>query len=368
MKRPYRVIVWGPGIVGTAVLREILKKPELELVGVLAFNPDKNGKDVGEYLGMAPIGMHITTDQEQIMKTPADVVLYSPNMSAKVDLDSEATNIVCRFLESGKNVVTSAAWWYPEVHSKELKQKLENACKKGGTCLHGTGVNPGWLVERVMPTLAGVSTRISHIKIQEISNNRTIESADMMRGIGYGQELSETPWIHNVGDRGYTEAIAQACAVLGVKMERIESEKKYFVAREDIDLIPMKVRKGTKAGINYFYHAIVDGKPFITLEELWYVDTRDLPKGAPDWSDYYTITIEGEPVSVKCNFQLMASVEKNLAFREGDRTLPAYYATATPMIQAIPIVCGAKPGIVYAHTFANFVPDLRDFKSPLIVR
>ena len=83
---------------------------------------------------------------------------------------------------------------------------------------------------------------------------------------------------------------------------------------------------------------------------------------------YYDIKIEGEPVSVKGQFQLMASVEENLERRPGDNTLPAYYATAIPVLQAIPIVCGAKPGIVYANSFANYTPDLRALRSPLIER
>lgn len=367
MRPPYRVIVWGPGIVGNAVLREVIRKPELELAGVLAYSAEKDGLDVGEYLGQSAVGVRITCDQDSIIDLDADVVIFCPNMSTEVDLDSEATNTVCHLLESGKSVVTPIGWWYPPYQSEALSEKLEAACQKGGSCLHSTGVNPGWLYERIITTLTGASTTIKHIHVQELSDNSHIESADMMTGLGYGQALSNTPWIENVGDRGYHETLALTCHILGVKLDHIESEKKYFVAREDIDLIPMKVPRGTRAGVNFLYHAIVDGRKFITLEEIWYVDERDLPEGLQR-GDYYNIKIEGEPVSVKGQFQLMASVEENLERREGDNTLPAYYATAIPLIQAIPIVCGATPGIVYANAFAHYTPDLRNFKSPLLVR
>lgn len=365
MKPAYRCIVWGPGTVGSAALREIIRKPELELVGVLAYNPEKNGKDAGEYLGMAPVGVKITTDQEKIIRTDADVVVFTPNMSTKVDLDSEATNIVCRILESGKNVVTSIGWWYPPFTSQALADKLENACKKGGTCMHASGVNPGWLYERIIATLTGASTSIKYIKVQECSDTSQTQSADMCYGLGYGQNLSEKPWVENVGDRGYSETLALTCHILGEKLERIESEKKYFVAREDIQMKPLTIKKGTRSGVNLLYHAIVKGRRFITLEEIWYNDPRDLPEGLMP-GDAYNITIEGEPVSVKGRFELLASAEKNLHFLEGDRTSSAYYATAVPLIQTIPIVCGAKPGIVYANNFANYCSDLREFKSPLI--
>ncbi|BFM08234.1 NAD(P)H-dependent amine dehydrogenase family protein [Halioxenophilus aromaticivorans] len=367
MRAPYKVIVWGPGIVGKACMKEVLKKPELELVGVLAYSADKNELDVGTFLGMNPVGLAMTTDQEAMIALEADVVIFSVNMSAELELNSDATNIACRLLESGKSLVTSAGWWYPAYHDQALHDKLEAACKKGGSCLHGTGVNPGWLYERIIGTLTGASTVIKHIHVQELSDNSHIESADMMRGLGYNSEMSTTPWIENVGDRGYCETLALTCKVMGVKLDRIDSEKKYFVAREDLKLIPFTVQKGRRNGVNFLYHAIVEGKKFITLEEIWYVDERDLPAGLHR-GDYYNIKIEGEPVSLRGQFQLMASVEENLERRPGDHTLPAYYATAIPLIQAIPIVCGAEPGIVLPFNFANYVPDLRKFNSPLMVR
>jgi 2,4-diaminopentanoate dehydrogenase len=364
-KRPYRVIVWGPGIVGSAVIREILKKPELELVGVLAYNPEKDGKDVGDMLGISPLGVRMTTDQEAVLALAADVVLYTPFMSAKVEIDSEATNIACRLLESGKHVITSIGWWYPAFHSKALEEKLAAACRKGKSCLHSTGINPGLLNERLVLALTGASTSISSILVQEVSNNSTIESADMLRGIGYGLPLTETPYIEGAGDRAYAETLALTCALLGLKVDRVESEKRYFTARKDHALKAFTVPKGSRAGINFLFHAIVDGKRFMTLEELWYIDPLDLHPGMPE-GDYYSIVVEGEPVSVKCQFELMASAVQNIRFREGDPTMPGYYATAVPMIQAIPVVCSAPPGIVYPRTFGHYYPDLRNFNGPLV--
>ena len=367
MKPAYRIIVWGPGTVGNVLLREIVKQPGLELVGVRAYNPEKNGKDVGEYLGMAPTGVRMTTDQEKIINMDADCVLFCPNGSTRMGVNAEATNLVCRMLESGKNVITSANWWYPSYHSQALADKLQKACEKGGASLHGTGVNPGWLYERIVTTLTGASTSIEYIKVQEVIDLRSVESADMMTGLGFGSPMNERPRIENAGDYGYSESLALTCAILGVEVERMETEKKYFIARKDIGLIPMTVKKGTRAGCDFLYHAIVNGRRFLTLEEIWYIDDDDLEEGLLP-GDYYTIIIEGAPVSVRGKFELLASAEKNLRFRDGDRTTPAWYATAISMFQTIPVVCGAKPGIVYPNAFANFVPDLRDFKSPLIIR
>jgi len=37
-RSPYRVAVWGPGKMGRAAIREIIRLPETELVAVLGYN------------------------------------------------------------------------------------------------------------------------------------------------------------------------------------------------------------------------------------------------------------------------------------------------------------------------------------------
>ena len=39
MREPYKVILVGTGGIGEAVLKELIRRPEFELVGVLAFKP-----------------------------------------------------------------------------------------------------------------------------------------------------------------------------------------------------------------------------------------------------------------------------------------------------------------------------------------
>ena len=76
MRKPYRVIVWGPGAVGLACIRELLSRPEFELVGVLAYSPGKSGIDVGELINHKPVGVKVTTDKEAIVAMDADAVVW----------------------------------------------------------------------------------------------------------------------------------------------------------------------------------------------------------------------------------------------------------------------------------------------------
>ncbi len=58
MRDPYKVIVAGTGAIGTAVLRELLRRPEFELVGVMGFSKRKEGLDVGEVIGQGAFRHH----------------------------------------------------------------------------------------------------------------------------------------------------------------------------------------------------------------------------------------------------------------------------------------------------------------------
>ena len=143
---PYKIIVWAPGYLGSAVLKEVLKRPEFELVGVLAYSESKNGMDVGEMLGIGTVGVKMTTDQQEIFDMDADCVIHcGTNMMD----DSPRNEEVVRLLQSGKNVVASPNYHYPKLRGPAFVKMLDDACLAGGTSLYGTGINPGWLCERM---------------------------------------------------------------------------------------------------------------------------------------------------------------------------------------------------------------------------
>lgn len=362
-RAPYKVIVWGPGLVGNGCIREVLDKPELELVGVLCYSPEKDGKDVGEILGIPPTGVRMTTDKKAIIDMDADVVLHAPRTVSGVGIDDEGTSEVCRLLESGKHVISSIAYYYPAQFGQTLVDKLENACQQGGACLHSTGVNPGVLLERIVVGFTVNCTRINHILVREACDVADLGSADMMRRIGFGltpeegkEQIDDQAWLC-----AYSEAINHALAIMGVTAERIDVERDDYLAEKDYDLPACTVRKGTIGAYNRRFVAVVDGRPFLTLEEIWYVDNELCPIPVTS-EDYYEIMIDGEPTSVSCRYDVVAELDGLKRFKGDDRTLPAYWATIAPMIQAIPLVDQAEPGIVYPATLTNYTKDLRDFK------
>ena len=74
----YRVVQWATGDVGRRAMREVIRHPALELVGVLVYDTAKAGIDAGEICGEARTGIVATTDRNSIFGLKADCVLYMP--------------------------------------------------------------------------------------------------------------------------------------------------------------------------------------------------------------------------------------------------------------------------------------------------
>src|SRR3954471_12077152 len=94
----YRVVQWATGNIGTKALREVIRHPALELVGVLVYDPAKSGLDAGELCGEPATGVLATNDRNEIVALNADCVLY---MARVLDIED-----VIPLLESGTNIVT----------------------------------------------------------------------------------------------------------------------------------------------------------------------------------------------------------------------------------------------------------------------
>jgi len=359
-QQPYKIIAWGPGYLGSGVIKELLKRPEFELVGVLAYSESKNGMDIGEMLGMDPIGVKITTNQDEIMAMEADCVIHTGTNL----LDPSPRHVeVTRLLESGKNVVCAPYYHYPPYKGQAFVDRLNAACQKGGSSLYGTGIHPGVLCERLAILLTSFTNQIDYIRAQEYFNLTNVDSRLMLKACTMGMTLERANSIidkieQGAGDPYYFPAVAQACHILGHDVDRIDVESTFTTAKEDLYLAAsgVTIKKGEIVLWKHTYTGIVNDKPFFYVDEHFYVGDN-CPVETK--GDHYRIIVEGKPASVSMQMDIMASVEENLHQRVGDPTTAGYYATAVTLLQAVPIACSAKPGIVYPDNFAHYCSDYR---------
>src|SRR5690348_15434004 len=132
--RPYRVVQWTTGNVGRRCVLATIANPQLELVGCYAWSPDKVGRDVGELVEIARIGVTATNDKAALLAMQPDCVIYTPKWP---DVDELAS-----ILEAGVNVVATAGFITGHALGPG-RQRLIEAAQRGGSSIFGSGMNPG---------------------------------------------------------------------------------------------------------------------------------------------------------------------------------------------------------------------------------
>ena len=335
---PYRVIQWSTGNVGRFALRAILGHPELELVG-LWVSGAKAGKDAGEICGLPPAGVRATSDADVLLALDADCVCYT----ATADLRPfEAIEDVCRILASGKNVVSSSI--VPLVHPKsffaETREKLEAACREGRSSFWTSGIDPGFANDLLPLVLSGLCEKWEQIRCQEIINYATYDQPQVLfETMGFGKPMDHTSLLLAPGSITFAwgGTIRLLAEGLGVGLEEIRESHERRPAVKPIAIGEHVVGPGTMAALRFELEGIVGGRPAIVVEHVTRLDD-DL---APEWPQGrgYRVIITGVP-SLCCNL--------DFADETGDLAMGGVLLTATRLVNAIPAVCAAPPGLLSA--------------------
>ena len=363
-----KVIVWAPGAMGQAAIRELQRIPELELAGVLAYSEDKNGKDVSELIGGDPTGITITTDKEAIFAMPADCVIHTAAPLPDITMYDDD---VVRLLESGKNVISISSYHFSHLYGPERVAKLEAACRKGKSTLHGTGIHPSFVFERVGLTATGLSNRIEHVRIREIVSMQEVQSQQLLMAFGFGLDpnkdvFADDGMVSMLLSHYYKESLNFfAYKVFGKLLDRVEKQSSQGVAEEDIPMRAMTISTGKVARTEVTYTGYIDDKPRVTMQEQWYAAPKYCPVPGMEQPHYWDVEVEGEPVSLRLRMETFVSVKNNTQHYENDPTMVPYYASVTPAIQSIARVCEAEPGLLYQDVFAHSRPDLSVVGTPI---
>lgn len=335
-----RVIQWGTGNVGAFSLRCILDHPELELAGVCVHGAAKNGADAGDLCGRPPTGVQATTDVDAILALDADCVCYT----ATADLRPfEAIDDLCRILAAGRNVVSSSVvpLVHPDSFFAEFRDRLADACARGGSSFLTSGIDPGFANDLLPLTLSGLCGHWNEIRILEIINYATYAQPQVLfETMGFGAPLDHTPLLLTPGTLefawgGTIHLLAQG---LGVALDRVEAAYEKRPAEKPLHVAGRSVEPGTMAALRFEVRGIVAGRPALVVEHVTRLDDALAPEW-PAGNGSYRVEIKGFP-NMSCEFEFEDE--------HGDHAVGGVILTATKLVNAIPAVCAAAPGLLTA--------------------
>ena len=333
---PYRVVQWTTGNVGKSSVAAIARNPHLELIGCYAWSDDKVGRDVGELAGIETLGVTASNDVDELLARKPDVVVYNPMW---IDVDE-----LVRILEAGVNVVASASFITGH-NLGDGRNRLADACRRGGATLFGSGVSPGFA--ELLAIVAGTACdRIDKVTIAESADTTLYDSPDTERPVGFGTAIDD-PGLAPMAARGtavFAEAVQLVADALGIELDEITCVSEYAQTTEDLAMASWTIPAGHVAGVYASWQGIAGGRTVIDINVRW-------KKGQtlePDWKldgDGWKITIDGRPtVNMQVGFLPPPDMIENAKTLE-DFFVLGHIMTAMPPIHAIPAVVAAAPGI-----------------------
>lgn len=332
-EKTYRVIQWATGVVGSAALKYFIENPVIELVGVLVTNPDKVGKDASDLVGLPKTGVLATNDEEAIVAMDADCVLFAPSMM------TPPIDMVCRLLESGKNVVSPAGPFLPNKFIPEEAARVEAACRKGNSSFHGCGIHPGYSGDILPITLLRLMNRVDCVEVSEVIDkvrNPMIYTEIM----GFGSDCDEllaNPRRSPETYKFFYSSMAMIAEALGVEIEKVTVKFEVAKALKDISHEFGLVKAGTCGGQHYEWTAWSGGAPIIVYHFYWQLG-QDIDPVWETGEAMYRVRIHGDP-PLECHL---------MGQQEADGRHPFLGLPWTGLVgcTVVPQVCDAPAGVV----------------------
>jgi len=318
VKKKIRVVQFGVGPIGASIARLMRQKSLLEIVGAVDKDPFKAGRDLGEVSGDRPWGLPIFPEISAVLEKSADVVVHTTS-SYLVDVMDELLACIC----GGCCVVsTCEELSYPFHKHPQLSARLDATAREEGVALVGTGVNPGFVMDKLVLTLSAAAQRVDWARATRIVD-ASKRRLPLQKKIGAGMhsdEFREQVAAGKIKHHGLPESIAMAADGLGFALDDISETIEPILAEERVKTEFLEVSPGQVAGVHQIARGTSAGQEKIFMELQMYV-------GAKQPSD--TIELRGEP-----NLSMIIP-----GGTHGD------LATAAIAVNAIPAILQAPAGL-----------------------
>jgi len=310
-----RVAVIGLGAIGREVMKALDGLTSVQVVA--AADPAFVGRDAGEVSGLRPSGIAVVASAAEALKPgAADVALV-----LTVSGSAEMLPIVDAAAAARINVISSCEdLAYADWATPDIARKIDALAVAGGITVLGTGVNPGFVMDRLPLQIAGACVRVNGIRVE-----RVVDAAKRRGPLRakVGADLTPAEFAAGVaakrlGHRGLPES----CALLGVGLrlpfDEVVSTIEPVIATAESPRAGITL--GRVAGLRQSAVGLRAGREIARLD-------LEMSVAAPDPHD--RIRIDGDP---PLDVLIVGGTH-------GDR------GTVGTIINAIPAVVAGAPGL-----------------------
>ncbi|HET6437643.1 MAG TPA: dihydrodipicolinate reductase [Anaeromyxobacter sp.] len=261
------VVVMGLGDVGRAIARAALARPDIRFLGAVDPRPDLAGRPLAEVLGAPAPGLLVASGPLDLYREGRGGVVLHATGSRFLDILPQLEQAV----RAGMSVVSTCeelAW--PWLRSEEAADGLDRLAEERNVAVLGTGVNPGFTLDRLPVFLGQVTSAARHVRGLRVVD-ASLRRPALRRKIGAGlseEAFQEAADRGEVGHVGLAESAALVASALGLGLEEVEEELVPLVAQEDSPRAgsAAEVRRGQVAGVQQTARVFAEDREVVRLE------------------------------------------------------------------------------------------------------
>jgi len=314
-----KVLQVGLGPIGTAVVRQLISRTGLSVVGAIDIDPEKVGRDLGDICGASRLGIKVSNDLVgTIGAGRPDIAVMCTSSSLKRALPQFEVVLGHKL----PIVSTTEELAYPAASHVIETNRLDQLARAAGVAVLGTGVNPGFAMDALPIALTGVCETLESIRVDRIQDAR-IRRLPFQKKIGAGltlEEFSQRAGDGSVRHVGLAESIAMIADSFGWRLDKVTDEIQPKLADVAVSSEYLTVEPGLVSGIVQEGRGYRNGEVLITLHMEAYL-------GAPE--SYDAVHIFGNPPLI---MRIAGGIHGDIA-------------TASIVVNSIPRVCQATPGL-----------------------
>jgi 4-hydroxy-tetrahydrodipicolinate reductase len=317
------VVVAGLGVVGQAIARSVLETPELRLVGAIDPARGLAGRRLEGILNAHCPGVAVAAEPSLAFAAARGGVLLQATGSTLEKVRSQIEQAV----QAGLSVAsTCEELAYPWLRHEAEAEALDRLCEKSDVAVLGTGVNPGFALDRLPAFLSQVSGPVRHIEASRVVDAAS-RRANLRRKIGAG--LTEEQFQRSVdrgeaGHVGLAESAALAALGCGLDVDEVDEEiEPVFAPRTQGG-----VKEGEVAGVHQRARGYAGGREVVRLDLV-------IAVGAEHPRD--EVRLDADP-------PLRLTIPGGLAGEEATAWAVVRAATALPMLRGLITVLDLPSG------------------------
>jgi hypothetical protein len=321
-------------------LRTVVANPQLELAGAVVSSAGKLGRDAGELCGLEALGVTTSADVRPLLAAGVDAVVYCASGDFR---PAEALDDIELCLRAGANVVSTSAYplYDPSSAPADLRARFDSACTAGSSSLFVSGVDPGYINDIVPLLLSGLCEEIHEIRSYEIFDYSTYHAPAAVRDlVGFGTSMERVPPMvaPNVPTMVWGGMIRLVARALGVELDGIREVVERRPLERTVTTPVGTFEAGTQGALRFEIQGIVGGAPKIVVEHV----TRIVEEIADDWPRANGGGAHGVRLTGKPNLELRIEPGDD----DGDAVAGGNASAAGRIVNAIPAVCAAAPGLL----------------------